>query len=58
MVGGWEEMSYTILDKHGPNAVLGSGQQLRRRITEVRNEFEKGTAYEQNAFAAIGQLQL
>jgi hypothetical protein len=54
-VGGWAEFSHTILDKYGPNPIIGSGQQLRQRIREVREEFQAGVAFEQQLYVVIGQ---
>ena len=47
VTGGWEEFSHTILDKRGPHRILGSGQELRRRIHEVRKECQIGVSIEQ-----------
>ncbi|THC95237.1 hypothetical protein EYZ11_005276 [Aspergillus tanneri] len=46
-IGGWEEFSYNVLDKKGAHPLLGSGQDLRRRLNDVRNETQTGAAIEQ-----------
>lgn len=53
--GGWEEFSRNVLDKRGPHPVLGSGQELRERIYEVRKEMQTGVAIEQFHYVTICQ---
>lgn len=54
-IGGWEEFSYNVLDKKGPHPLLGSGQNLRQRLYEVRNEIQTGGAIEQLHYVTIGK---
>jgi hypothetical protein len=55
VVGAWVELSHTILDKYGPNPIIGSGPQVRQRIREVREELQTGVAFEQYLYVVIGQ---
>jgi len=57
-ITGWEEFSHEVLDKHGPNEILGSGPELRTRIEEVRAEFQKGVSFEQQLHVVIGRRLL
>lgn len=57
-IGGWEEFSHNVLDKkvaHPLLGILGSGQDLRRRLNEVRNETQTGAAIEQLHYVTIGK---
>ncbi|CAM6003987.1 unnamed protein product [Sphagnum balticum] len=46
-IGGWEEFSYTVLEKIGTHPILGTGPELRQRIQDVRKELLTGAAIEQ-----------
>ncbi|PYH97267.1 hypothetical protein BO71DRAFT_427196 [Aspergillus ellipticus CBS 707.79] len=54
-IGGWEEFSYNVLDKRGPHPILGTGQELRQRLHEVRKEIQAGAAIEQLHYVTVGR---
>jgi hypothetical protein len=55
-VGAWTEFSTTgILDKHGPNPILGSGEDLRKLLGEIRGELETGTSFGPQMYVLVAQ---
>ena len=54
-IGGWEEFSYTVLEKIGSHPILGTASELRQRIQDVRKELLDGAAIEQQHCVTIAQ---
>lgn len=54
-IGGWVEMSHTVLDKYGPNPILGSGEELRKILALVKHELQTGVALKQQLYVTLGR---